>query len=86
MSYSAKREAFNAVSETCPAINKAGEMCMDSIRDALYEYDSVAKAQTSILRDALIDAFEVIGDLEDQLSKANSEIESLRDELKEVSA
>jgi len=72
---SAKREAFDMVEQTCPAVDRALEDAANAI-----------KKQTGALREALIEAIQRAIDAEDKVKELEAEVQELKDKVEELEA
>lgn len=93
----AQRRAFDAISETCPAVDRAAEKEADAKAEEmlgiLREFaqkvaDALKSHGTEPLRAALIETFAELGEREDELKESEArvadlerEVESLKDEV-----
>lgn len=93
----AKRRAFDALGETCPAVDRAAEQESDKRVDEMAEAfrafaqgvaDACKTHGTEPLRAALIEAYRELGECEDELKDSEKqrealerEVESLKDEV-----
>ena len=73
-SYKAKREAFEIVPETCPAVNAA----LSNITAAVEAADELIKEQTGALRNALLDALDRAIDAEETVERLENEVNALK--------
>lgn len=71
----AEREAFRAVSETCPHVD-----------DAMAEATRLIKQQTGALRDALVEAIQRANEAEELAEALQARIDELERELDEARA
>ena len=82
MSRSASKHAFSRLRETCPAIDAAGEVATEAIKEEVERHiaillKNVKDEGTEKLRAALIEAEQELLDANDRISELEAEVERL---------
>lgn len=77
----ARRRAFRAVEETCPIVDREAERVGDALDEMVKRIKSDC---TEALREALIDAFDQVIELEGERDELQERVEELEGELEQA--